>query len=119
MKRRDRDENNEADQKGPIDRYICPRITRSVTQKELNRKKQVTQESLRRVSLEKRAQNQTGLEKAIQIVIANGSLFRFDCLSIACSNKSCNELWEEMKKDNAIPPNSTAVEVKFRQFHKC
>lgn len=80
---------------------------------ELNRKKQVEQESLRRASLENRAQNQTSLENAIKIVIANGSLFRFDCLSIACANKSCNRLWEEIKKDNAIPPNSTAIEVKY------
>jgi len=86
-----------------VDRSLRRRVTISVSQRE---QKNSDQDSCSRHLLQLRA-------AALSIVIANGFLFRFDCMSLACTDRDSYNLWQGIKLSNFIPNYANAVEVQF------
>ena len=56
-----------------------------------------------------RAANSSPFESCFSIMIKNGFLFRHECLWIASTSKSCNDVWEENKE---TLPEKCLVEIK-------
>jgi hypothetical protein len=46
---------------------------------------------------EQRAIEQTPFEQALLLVIAEGFLYRYECLATAAVSKSCNDIWQDSK----------------------
>jgi hypothetical protein len=52
----------------------------------------------------------SSFEEALSLVITNGFLYRYDCLSIASTSTGCNDVWKENKQDF---PEWANVEIHF------
>ena len=86
------------------------RKTRAVARLEAQAEQAAAKQKRKEDERANRAANSSPFESCFSIMIKNGFLFRHECLWIASTSKSCNDVWEENKE---TLPEKCLVEIKL------
>lgn len=62
---------------------------------------------------DEKREDQILLEGALGIVISNGFLYQHDCMSLACTNQGCYDLWQELLATSSFPSATADVEIRY------